>query len=561
MTISSIGTTAAASSVQRIRFAAGADTASDVQLAIARTSRRRRLSLTLDKAVQLGRAVDRVQRLIEANGRDGIEAIRRPARSRSALGLTQPAHTTLESTEEVNTVATSFSPFGPAFVGGSTTEATIGGQYTGATDDVLTFRARDGRTIGGNQQVRFEIRNGEDQRIETFIVKKFDPPGTVYTTNQGLTVSFSAGATVKGDTFTVNVSASEGSRVDPDKPFDGIRNDNPNLEPGFAITAGSFEVNGVTINVAADDTLNAVLARITASAANVDAEYDPATDQVQLTRKTAGSESITVENDTSGFLAATKLDTAVSQTGEVSQHTAAIASVPQLAGISAGTLQVNGASISIDPAVDSLADVLERINQSSHARAIATFDTSTNRVEIRGSGSTRLDVQDGTSGFFSGVQITPGDYGQGTAGFSGSDELLQRLEELEVAFDELLGGETGGTTFANGGPSVAALLQDAVTNSFAFASGGLRPSGDVVRTGLGIDFRFGFAGDGFQIRFDDAVETLEKEPNELFDFLLPEGKDERQGLLARLSNVAKTIEDRITLERGSPRGLLIDVGA
>ena len=41
-----------------------------------------------------------------------------------------------------------------------------------------------------------------------------------------------AGEVEKNDTFTVSVSTSVGSAVDPDLPFNGTHNQNPNLEAG-----------------------------------------------------------------------------------------------------------------------------------------------------------------------------------------------------------------------------------------------------------------------------------------------------------------------------------------
>ena len=79
------------------------------------------------------------------------------------------------------------------------------------------------------------------------------------------------------------------------------------------MTAGSFDVNGVSITVAANDTINSVLAKIDASAAGVTATFDATREEVVLTQKTEGAANdIVLANDTSGFLAATKLDTASS---------------------------------------------------------------------------------------------------------------------------------------------------------------------------------------------------------------------------------------------------------
>ena len=82
----------------------------------------------------------------------------------------------------------------------------------------------------------------------------------------------------------------------------------PFFEDTRGVVAGSFQVNGVTVNVLANDTLRSVLAKITTSSAGVTARFDAATERVTLTAKSPGQTPITVGADTSGFLSAVKLD-------------------------------------------------------------------------------------------------------------------------------------------------------------------------------------------------------------------------------------------------------------
>jgi flagellar hook-associated protein 2 len=76
------------------------------------------------------------------------------------------------------------------------------------------------------------------------------------------------------------------------------------------IGSGFFTVNGVSIAVnAGSDTLTAVLQRITRSDAGVIATFDAARQTVMLTARINGDLPIEVEDDTTGFLGATRLDT------------------------------------------------------------------------------------------------------------------------------------------------------------------------------------------------------------------------------------------------------------
>jgi len=68
---------------------------------------------------------------------------------------------------------------------------------------------------------------------------------------------------------------------------------------------GAFSINGVSISYNANtDSLNTVLARITASAAGVTASYDSGSDRVILTNKTTGDTGISVDETSGGLLGA-----------------------------------------------------------------------------------------------------------------------------------------------------------------------------------------------------------------------------------------------------------------
>ena len=115
---------------------------------------------TRDQLLRLRRQVVELRKALEANNQPvrlsrtflfGSAPVAATATSAINLNLgTKPlTAATLESTEEVNTTATSFTPFGPNFTGASTTEATIGGIYDGSNGTAtLTFRVTKGGTHG-----------------------------------------------------------------------------------------------------------------------------------------------------------------------------------------------------------------------------------------------------------------------------------------------------------------------------------------------------------------------------------------------------------------------------
>lgn len=78
--------------------------------------------------------------------------------------------------------------------------------------------------------------------------------------------------------------------------------------------SGTLTINGVEIDYDAErDSLTAIINRINASAANVVASYDPASDRLQITNKQTGSIAVAL-SDTGDFLAAMRLDGPAAQT-------------------------------------------------------------------------------------------------------------------------------------------------------------------------------------------------------------------------------------------------------
>lgn len=145
--------------------------------------------------------------------------------------------------------------------------------------------------------------------------------------NAGVTVTYDESSDrlvftpeVEGETVTLDNDSSgfldaahlptgvSGTRINPDAAFNGSGDDSPGFEDGLSVSAGSFEINGATIEVSEDDSLSSVLAKIDASDAGVSAAFNASTQKVTLTAKTTGNTAIDAGNDTSGFLAAVKLD-------------------------------------------------------------------------------------------------------------------------------------------------------------------------------------------------------------------------------------------------------------
>jgi hypothetical protein len=344
----------------------------------------------------------------------------RPARATSASSLdlsssTPGTPTTLESTEEVNASATAYSPDAPQWTGTSTAQPTIGGEYDGSSGtDTLTFKVKKGGTLGGDL-IQINVYDSNNNQIDSLNFKKQDSVNTPYTLSNGLTVTFGEGTFVKNDSFSVEVYDNVPQAVNPDNPFNGTGAEDPNFESGLNVTAGSFEINGTTIDVAADDTINSVLDKINQSDAGVTATFDAVSETVLLAQNTPGStEDIVLANDTSGFLAAAKLEGAVAVPGEdgtVSEDPATpMAEVEGLSAVQSGSISVNGVSIDIDVNTDSLNDVLDRIT-ASEAGVTASYDSSSKRVSLSSKDAeSQLILDSGSTNFLSEVGLSDGTY-------------------------------------------------------------------------------------------------------------------------------------------------------
>jgi hypothetical protein len=377
-----------------------------------------------DTSIQAFKQVMRIREAVQAIKPLMLESeeiqIASPARASSAASLnlsssTTGTPTTLESTEEVNASTTAYSPDAPEWTGTSTAQATIGGEYNGSNgSDTLTFSIKKGGTHGGDL-ILIEVRDSSNNLIESFSFKKQDAIGSQYALSNGLTVGFSEGDFIKNDTFALQVYDNVENAVNPDNPFNGTGSADPNLQYGLEVTSGSFEINGTTINVSADDTINSVLDKINASEAGVTATFDPATEKVLLTQNTPGSTpDIVLANDTSGFLAAVKLGGAVAIPGEDGTTTedpaTPMAEVESLSAVQSGSISVNGVAIDIDVNTDSLNDILDRIT-ASEAGVTANYNSDSKRVSlISDDPESQLILDSGSTNFFSAVNISDGTY-------------------------------------------------------------------------------------------------------------------------------------------------------
>lgn len=187
---------------------------------------------------------------------------------------------------------------------------------------------------------------------------------------------------------------------------------------GTAVQAGTFTINGVSFTVdPTTDTLNGLLATINGSAAGVTATYDGVTDTVTIANTAGGDTSIInfgAGGDTSNFLDAIRVEDATQSTGgggstEVTStrnlgsiDPSSTLNAVSFAGgaVTAGSFQINGVAITVDPTTDALSDIIGRINNSD-AGVTASYDTATDTIRVVSDtlGSRTIGFTSGTSNF------------------------------------------------------------------------------------------------------------------------------------------------------------------
>ncbi|HTI72805.1 MAG TPA: flagellar filament capping protein FliD [Candidatus Limnocylindria bacterium] len=187
-----------------------------------------------------------------------------------------------------------------------------------------------------------------------------------------------------------------------------------------AITAGTLTVNGQQVTVATTDTLQGLFDKInTATGGTVTGTYDSSTDKLSLA-STSGEVVLGSATDTSNFFQAAKLlnngtatTSSTSAVGGVrltsSAATSNLATALSDGGSGAGAFSINGVTINFNSSVDSLQNVLDRIN-SSTAGVSASYDTVNNRFNLtnKTTGDVGVALADVTGNFLAATGLSGG---------------------------------------------------------------------------------------------------------------------------------------------------------
>lgn len=419
-------------------------------------------------------------------GHSGVTGVN----SSSALVLDNSIRAALlESSNEINTAPTSFSPFGPNWtgLGTSTALATIGGVYDGSGGDgTLRFQVLRGGDHG-QDRLRIRVRDTDNSAIQNFNINRNDPLNQQYSINNGLTFTLGPGALVRNDEFTINVSDSVGSAVNTSTAFDGVRNANPNFDIGESVGAGTLTINGVNIAVGAADSVDSMVAAINQSAAGVTASFDVAQERLVLTQNTPGlAPTVVLDSDDSGFASALKLAGAVVTPGRDADIDSALTNVTQFQGVQSGTIMVNQTAIAIDVQTDSLQDILTRINNAQN-QVTAAYSEPPQSVSFNSDQAVSLD--DGATGFLGALNIARGIFRPGPAdGISTSQGrvVTETTDRVTRRLSSVLSITARSSTLGTLGTQLTDIFSEALANQANAVRGsfGLRLNSAATATGL-----------------------------------------------------------------------------
>lgn len=201
----------------------------------------------------------------------------------------------------------------------------------------------------------------------------------------------------KASSSVLNGTSDAGRTIDPNVALNHAN------AFGSTFAEGQFTINGIQIAVSAGDTLNNVLANITAAmggGSKFSAKYDAAADKVTLAFKKPGDGPLILGSaaDSSNLLSMLRL-TADGVTSSATSMTA-LGRLDLLAkindggangarartaindgGAGAGEFKINGISIGFVASIDTLSDVIKRINQSD-AGVTAAYDAFQDRIVL-----------------------------------------------------------------------------------------------------------------------------------------------------------------------------------
>lgn len=212
--------------------------------------------------------------------------------------------------------------------------------------------------------------------------------------------------------------------TDPNKRF---------TEDGSVIE-GSFKINGKTISVKADDTINLVITKINGAGAGVKASFNSELGKFKIEQSTEGeSKKIEIDGgDTSNFLTEVGLGEQLGETienGENPDYLKKISEVDAFSTIESGFFTINDYTFELDKEEDTLNSIISKIN-SSDAGVLAFYDNDSKTVSLTAKNAgDDITLENDTSNFLTNLnlmnQIGDTDETEGKSVYEGTDATFK----------------------------------------------------------------------------------------------------------------------------------------
>ncbi|MGE5418048.1 MAG: flagellar filament capping protein FliD [Acidobacteriota bacterium] len=284
------------------------------------------------------------------------------------------------------------------------TDATVVSVFTPDTGSQLTTTITDTTAAGtaSNMAVLLKRINGEDISTDVGHTPAGGTGplmnGVALTAALGLTAGTATINTTRGNELNTQLATYSTYVGDSDIGTTTINCAQTLNSAGFrtapsTATNGTFTINGkqITISNYTTTTVNDVLAMINGSSAGVTASYDSTNDRFVLTSNSKGAKTITVgsNTDTSDFLNLIRVGYGGTYTQGIEDGTVnpavSLLSSTMSKTVTSGIFSINGVSIYVDPATDTLNGIIEKINDSA-AGVTAKFNASADTLEIISNG-------------------------------------------------------------------------------------------------------------------------------------------------------------------------------
>ncbi|WP_303850436.1 flagellar filament capping protein FliD [Seleniivibrio woodruffii] len=270
----------------------------------------------------------------------------------------------------------------------------------------------------------------------------------VFAQDASLKVSAATYSTYVSDTVTTGTL---------DTATDGLQN------AGFSVAAssslnGTFTINGVAITI--DDytkiSVDDLLGIINSSGAGVTASYDSTAKKFKLESNTIGAKSITLGDysDTSSMFKLLKLDSTSETTYTIGSTSGSISTTTNLTGAGlttypySGTFTVNGVSIYVDTAVDTIQTVIDKVNKSG-AGVTMSYDATTDKIKLKSNTIDPITVGSSadTSNLLVAFNLTDDSTVEKTVGEEGSRAVFTVDGTTYVRDTNVIDDVVGGITF------------------------------------------------------------------------------------------------------------------